>query len=82
MIKLKDILNEDTIDERLNNIEWEKMHKQIDGLLSSCKLIQKINKGNNKQKELMITALTSDIMKQINYLKSDIYDKARNINAK
>jgi hypothetical protein len=80
MIKLKNILNENTIDERLNNVEWEKMEKQINSLVNSCKLIQKLNKGTDTKKELMISALTSDMLKQINNLKSDIYDKARNIN--
>ncbi len=78
-MKLKDILKENGIDERINQIAWERIEKQFDDLEKSFKLIEKVNKGNDKRKELMITGLTSDIINKLNNLKSDIYDKARNI---
>ena len=67
------------IKERLNNIAWDRMQEDIKGMVKSLKLIQKTNTGNHKQKELMINALVVDVIKNLDHLKWDIYDKARNI---
>jgi hypothetical protein len=79
MIKLKNILNEDTIDERLNNIAWDRMQDDIKGMVKSLKLIQKVSKETHKNKELMIQALAGEVIKNLDHLKWDIYEKARNI---
>jgi hypothetical protein len=55
------------------------MEDGIKGMIKSLKLIQKTNSTDDKRKEIMINALASDIIRRLDDLKSDIYDKARNI---
>jgi hypothetical protein len=77
--KFSNILWKESLDERLNNIEWDRMQEDIAGMVKSLKLIQKFNKSTDKRKELMIQALAVEIIKDLGHLKWDIYDKARNI---
>jgi len=79
VISLKNILNENNIDERLNNIAWDRMQEDMKDMVKSLKLIQKINKSSDKRKELMINALAAEVIKDLDHLKWDIYEKARNI---
>lgn len=67
------------IQERLRQVEWEKMEDGIKGMIKSLKLIQKTNSMDDKRKEIMINALVSDIIRRLDNLRMDIYDKARNI---
>jgi hypothetical protein len=75
----KRIVIPNKINERLRQVEWEKMEDGIKGMIKSLKLIQKTNSTDDKRKEIMINALVSDIIRRLDDLKSDIYDKARNI---
>ena len=75
----KKIVIPNNIDERLNNIAWDRMQEDMKSMVKSLKLIQKINKSSDKRKELMIDALASEVIKDLDHLKWDIYDKARNI---
>ena len=75
----KKIVVPNAMNERLNNIQWDRMQEDIKDMVKSLKLIQKTNTGNHKQKELMINALVADVIKNLDHLKWDIYDKARNI---
>jgi hypothetical protein len=75
----KKLVVPNAMNERLSNIEWDRMQEDIKDMVKSLKLIQKTNTGNHKQKELMITGLVADIIKNLDHLKWDIYDKARNI---
>ena len=75
----KKIVVPNKINERLRQVEWEKMEDGIKGMIKSLKLIQKTNNTDDKRKEIMINALVSDIIRRLDNLKSDIYDKARNI---
>jgi hypothetical protein len=75
----KKIVIPNKINERLNNIVWDRMQEDMKGMVKSLKLIQKINKGSDKRKEMMIDALASEVIKDLDHLKWDIYDKARNI---
>ena len=75
----KKILIPNKIQERLNNVAWDRMQDDIKGMVKSLKLIQKTNTGNDKRKELAINALVADVIKNLDHLKWDIYDKARNI---
>ena len=77
--KFSNILYKESLDERLNNIEWDRMQEDIAGMVKSLKLIQKFNKSTDKRKELMIQTLAVEIIKDLGHLKWDIYDKARNI---
>ena len=67
------------IEERLNNIAWDRMQDDIKDMQKQCKAIQTTIKGNHKQKELLVQAMAQVIIKNLDHLKSDIYDKARNI---
>ena len=67
------------IEERLNNIAWDRMQDDIKDIQKQCKAIQTTIKGNHKQKELLVQAMAQVIIKNLDHLKSDIYDKARNI---
>ena len=67
------------IEERLNNIAWDRMQDDIKDMQKQCKAIQTTIKGNHKQKELLVQAMAQLIIKNLDHLKSDIYDKARNI---
>ena len=49
------------IEERLNNIAWDRMQDDIKDMQKQCK------------------AMAQVIIKNLDHLKSDIYDKARNI---
>jgi hypothetical protein len=73
------ILVPNKIEERLNNIAWDRMQDDIKDMQKQCKLIQTTIKGNHKQKELLVQAMAQLIIKNLDHLKSDIYDKARNI---
>jgi len=73
------ILVPNKIEERLNNIAWDRMQDDIKDMQKQCKDIQKTIKGNHKQKELLVQAMAQVIIKNLDHLKSDIYDKARNI---
>jgi predicted phage-related endonuclease len=73
------ILVPNKIEERLNNIAWDRMQDDIKDMQKQCKLIQTTIKGNHKQKELLVQAMAQVIIKNLDHLKSDIYDKARNI---
>jgi dTDP-4-amino-4,6-dideoxygalactose transaminase len=75
----KKIVIPNKIQERLNNVAWDRMQEDMKGMVKSLKLIQKINKSSDKRKELMIDALVADVIKNLDHLKWDIYDKARNI---
>lgn len=75
----KKLVVPNTMNERLSNIQWDRMQEDIKGMVKSLKLIQKTNTSNHKQKELMINALVADVIKNLDHLKWDIYDKARNI---
>jgi len=75
----KKIVVPNAINERLNNIEWDRMQEDIKDMQKQCKDIQKTIKGNHKQKELLVQAMAQVIIKNLDHLKSDIYDKARNI---
>ena len=67
------------IQERLNNVAWDRMQDDIKDMQKQCKAIQTTIKGNHKQKELLVQAMAQVIIKNLDHLKSDIYDKARNI---
>jgi hypothetical protein len=73
------ILVPNKIEERLNNIAWDRMQDDIKDMQKQCKAIQTTIKGNHKQKELLVQAMAQVIIKNLDHLKSDIYDKARNI---
>ncbi len=75
-MKLKELLP-NSINEGLNNIEWERIQDDIEVMMRTLKLIKKTNKGNDKRKELVIDALTLDVVRRLDNLKSDIKDKAR-----
>jgi hypothetical protein len=75
----KKIVIPNKINERLRQVEWERMEDDIKGMIKSLKLIQKTNSMDDKRKEIMINAMASDIIRRLDNLKSDIYDKARNI---
>ena len=75
-MKLKQLLP-NSINEGLNNIEWERIQDDIEVMMRTLKLIKKTNGGNDKRKELAIDALTLDVMRRLDNLKSDIKDKAR-----
>ena len=73
------ILVPNKIQERLNNVAWDRMQDDIKDMQKQCKAIQTTIKGNHKQKELLVQAMAQVIIKNLDHLKSDIYDKARNI---
>jgi len=73
----KKIIIPNKINEGLNNIEWERIQDDMDTMMRTLKLIKKTNGGNNKRKELAIDALTMDVMRRLDNLKSDIKDKGR-----
>ena len=75
-MKLKQLLP-NSINEGLNNIEWERIQDDIETMMRTLKLIKKTNSSNDKRKELVIDALTLDVMKRWDNLKSDLKDKAR-----
>ncbi len=65
------------INEGLNNIEWERMQDDMETMMRTLKLIKKTNGGNDKRKQLVIDALTMDVMRRLDNLKSDIKEKGR-----
>jgi hypothetical protein len=73
------ILVPNKIEERLRQIDWEKMEDSIKDMQKQCKTIQTTIKGNHKQKELLVQAMAFSITKKLDNLRMDIYDKARNI---
>jgi hypothetical protein len=73
------ILVPNKIQERLNNVEWDRMQDDIKDMQKQCKAIQTTIKGNHKQKELLVQAMALSITKKLDNLRMDIYDKARNI---
>jgi hypothetical protein len=75
-MKLKQLLP-NSINEGLNNIEWERIQDDIEVMMKTLKLIKKTNSGNDKRKELVIDALSLDVMRRLDNLKSDLKDKAR-----
>lgn len=75
-MKLKNLLP-NSINEGLNNIEWERIQDDMEVMMRTLKLIKKTNSGDDKRKQLAIDALTLDVMRRLDNLKSDIKDKAR-----
>ena len=73
------ILVPNKIQERLNNVAWDRMQEDIKDMQKQCKVIQTTIKGNHKQKELLVQAMALSITKKLDNLRMDIYDKARNI---
>jgi hypothetical protein len=66
-----------SIYEGLNNIEWERIQDDMETMMRTLKLIKKTNGGNDKRKQLIIDALTMDVMRRLDNLKSDIKEKGR-----
>jgi hypothetical protein len=73
----KKIVIPNKINEGLNNIEWERMQDDMETMMRTLKLIKKTNGGNDKRKQLVIDALTMDVMRRLDNLKSDIKEKGR-----